>query len=46
VSLARPQVSADNHVVTHDVSYATRTSFNVAAAGVVAILVALYAAWW
>jgi SSS family solute:Na+ symporter len=46
VSLLRPQARETNRVVTADVSYATDTSFNVAAVGVVAILVALYATWW
>jgi SSS family solute:Na+ symporter len=46
VSIARPQAREANRVVTADVSYATRASFNVAALGVVAILVALYATWW
>lgn len=46
VSLVRPQAAAANHVVTDDVDYATAASFNVAAVGVVAILVALYATWW
>ena len=46
VSLARPQASEANRVVTGDVRYTTSTSFNVAAFGVVAILVALYATWW
>ncbi len=46
VSLGRPQPRAANRVVTSDVSYATSMSFNFAAIGVVAILVALYAVWW
>ena len=46
VSIVRPQAREANRVVTADVSYATRTSFNAAAFGVVAILVALYVAWW
>jgi SSS family solute:Na+ symporter len=46
VSLLRPQPREANRVVTADVRYATTTGFNVAALGVVAILVALYATWW
>ncbi|MEH3034872.1 MAG: sodium/sugar symporter [Sphingomonas adhaesiva] len=46
VSLLRPQAREANRVVTGDVSYATTTAFNVAALGVLAILVALYATWW
>ncbi len=46
VSLLRPQPQEANRIVTRDVSYATRTSFNVAALGVLAILIALYATWW
>ena len=46
VSLAWPQASTDNRVVTRDVDYATAKSFNVAALAVAAILIALYATWW
>ncbi|MDP1028589.1 sodium/sugar symporter [Sphingomonas sp. KR1UV-12] len=46
VSLARPQAREANRVVTSDVSYATASSFNIAAIGVVLILIALYATWW
>ena len=46
VSLIRPQLSAANRIVTRDVDYRTTRGFNVAAIGVVMILVALYATWW
>lgn len=46
VSLARPQAAAANRIVTREVDYTTTRAFNVAAAGVVAILIALYATWW
>ena len=46
VSLIRPQSSAANRIVTRDVDYRTTRGFNVAAIGVVMILVALYATWW
>ena len=46
VSILRPQAAAANRIDTATVDYSTTTSFNVAAAGVVAILVALYATWW
>ena len=41
------RASADpNRIRTDDVSYATSGTFNVGAVGVIAILVALYAAFW
>ena len=46
VSLATPATPAKDVVRTDDVSYATRSSFNVGALAVVAILVALYALFW
>ncbi len=46
VSLATPQRRATDTIETGDVSYATRTGFNIGAAGVVLILIALYATWW
>jgi solute:Na+ symporter, SSS family len=47
VSLLRPaKVAEVNHIVTGDVSYRTSPIFNIAALGVVLILVALYATWW
>jgi SSS family solute:Na+ symporter len=46
VSIHCPQRAEANRVMTGDVSYATDTSFNIAAVGVVAILIALYATWW
>jgi SSS family solute:Na+ symporter len=46
VSLATP-ASGDRDVIEMgDVSYATRTSFNVGALAVILSLVALYATWW
>jgi SSS family solute:Na+ symporter len=46
VSLARPQPSEANRVVTGDVRYGTTASFNVAAVGLVLILIAFYTTWW
>lgn len=46
VSLATPAAPAKDVVRTDDVVYATRTSFNVGAMAVVAILVALYTLFW
>jgi SSS family solute:Na+ symporter len=45
-SLVRPQSSAANRIVMHDVDYTTTRGFNIAAVGVVMILVAMYATWW
>ncbi len=47
VSLAtRPPRAGSDLIRTDDVEYATSAGFNVAALGVVAILVALYALFW
>ncbi len=46
VSLARPQAAASNRIETRGLGYATSPSFNVLSAGVVMILIALYATWW
>jgi SSS family solute:Na+ symporter len=46
VSLATPGRPAADTIDTKNVSYATRTGFNVGALGVVLILVALYACYW
>lgn len=46
LSLARPGAAGRDRITTEAVSYRTTTGFNVAAAAVVAILVALYATWW
>ena len=47
VSLTRPAaVREANLIETHDVNYRTSAAFNVAATGVVLVLVGLYAAWW
>jgi solute:Na+ symporter, SSS family len=35
-----------NRIDTGNVSYATTSGFNMASAGVIAILIALYAVWW
>ena len=45
-SLLRPQAAGANRIATRGLSYATRPSFNILAAGVVMILIALYATWW
>ncbi len=46
VSLLRPQTAASNRIETRGVGYATSPSFNILSAGVVMILIALYATWW
>ncbi|HEY0044126.1 MAG TPA: sodium/sugar symporter [Allosphingosinicella sp.] len=46
VSLAVPDKREKNFIVTRDVSFATPASFNMAALGVVLILIALYATYW
>jgi len=46
VSLAKPDHGQDSSVRLDDISFATSSNFNVAAAGVVIILTALYATWW
>lgn len=46
VSLTTPAAPAKDVVRTDDVQYATRTSFNMGAMAVVAILVALYTLFW
>jgi len=46
VSLMTASVPGKDHIRTDDVHYATRPSFNIGAFAVVAILVALYAAFW
>ena len=46
VSLLRPQAAAANRITTTGLSYDTTRSFNIASAGVIAILIALYATWW
>ena len=45
-SLLRPQATAANRIATRDLRYATSPSFNILGAGVVMVLVALYATWW
>ncbi|WP_165185651.1 sodium/sugar symporter [Caulobacter soli] len=46
VSLVAPQKKAVNVVSLEGVSYKTTNGFNIAAVGVVVILIALYATWW
>jgi solute:Na+ symporter, SSS family len=46
VSLWKPAPPERNFIVTQDLSYSTSTTFNVAAVGVGAVLIALYASWW
>ena len=45
-SLLRPQAAGANRIATRGLSYATPPSFNILAAGVMMILIALYATWW
>ncbi|MBX3595834.1 sodium/sugar symporter [Sphingomonas sp.] len=46
LSIIRPAADGADGIATADVDFRTGAPFNVAAAVVVAILVALYAAWW
>lgn len=46
VSLLRPQAAASNRIETRGIGYATSPSFNMLGAGVIMILIALYATWW
>ena len=46
VSLARPAAASANRIEARGVSFATPASFNIGSLGIVAILAALYAAWW
>ena len=46
ISLAKPARSENNLITMEGVSFRTTTGFNVAAAIIVAILVALYWTWW
>jgi SSS family solute:Na+ symporter len=46
ISLAGKGRADANRIQTHDVSYATSRSYNVAGFALVAILIALYATWW
>jgi SSS family solute:Na+ symporter len=46
VSLMTQSRAGSDYIRTDDVSYGTRTSFNLGAVGVVAIVVALYAVFW
>ena len=46
VSLARPARADSNRITMQGVSFGTSTSFNIAGAVIIAILIALYATWW
>jgi SSS family solute:Na+ symporter len=46
VSLLTPPPGARNLIETHQMTYGTSSTFNVASLGVILILIALYAAWW
>jgi SSS family solute:Na+ symporter len=46
VSLVTPGRADTDTIETGDVSYATKTGFNVGATAVCLVLVALYATWW
>ena len=46
VSLLRPAASGRNLIAMGEVDYSTTSGFNIAAVGVVIVLVALYATWW
>lgn len=46
LSFLMPAAADADRIRTDDVSYRTTRGFNVAAAAVIAILVALYATWW
>lgn len=46
VSLIRPPKAERNFIDMQGLSYRTSATFNVAALGVCAILIALYAVWW
>jgi len=46
LSLATPATPQANRIETREVVYRTSAAFNIGAAGVLVILVALYTAWW
>ncbi len=46
ISLLRPADAVRNRIDVANVDYSTSRGFNVAAVGVVIVLVALYATWW
>ena len=46
LSLLRPATAASNQIRTIGLRFNTTAGFNVGAAGVVLILIALYTAWW
>ena len=45
-TLARPARAGANLIRTDDVGYGTPPSFNIAALGVILILIVFYATWW
>jgi SSS family solute:Na+ symporter len=45
-SLLKPADVGSNRIQTAGVVFRTKTAFNVGAAGVIVVLVALYTAWW
>jgi SSS family solute:Na+ symporter len=46
MSVVLPERRANNRIETSDVNYSTTAGFAIGSAGVVIILVALYATWW
>jgi len=46
LSLAFPATAGKDRISTQDLSYSTTSSFNVASAAVIAILIAFYTTWW
>jgi SSS family solute:Na+ symporter len=46
VSLARPTQLQSNLIQMDGVSFGTSAGFNIGGAVIIAILIALYAAWW
>jgi SSS family solute:Na+ symporter len=46
VSVALPERRAGSRITTSDVDFSTTPGFAIGSAGVVIILIALYATWW
>ncbi|ASP48854.1 sodium/sugar symporter [Cognaticolwellia beringensis] len=46
VSLAKPDQGKNSSVKLDDINFETSSNFNIAALGVVIILIAVYATWW
>ncbi|WP_372760447.1 sodium/sugar symporter [Pseudoalteromonas sp.] len=46
VSLVKPDTDQDSSVSLNDINFNTSGNFNIAALGIVIILVALYTTWW